>query len=224
MGRISAPSRTAAFDLDGTLIDAETRQVAVAADALERLGAPQLDQTRFWRRKRAGANTAEALRGLGYPADVAREAARLWSEQIEGDEWLALDRALDGARRVLGGVQAGGDRVVVITARRRQAGARFSVSAAGLEDLVDDLIVVVPDDAVAAKAEALSQCGASWFVGDTASDGHAAGVAGVPFAAVSTGQRSPAALRKQGFEPCRSLSGAVRRLSGVSGSAPLVRK
>jgi phosphoglycolate phosphatase-like HAD superfamily hydrolase len=215
---------SAAFDLDGTLIDAQTRQVAVAANALERLRAPELDQTRFWRRKRAGANTVDALLGMGYPADVAREAARLWGEQIEDDEWLALDGALTDAQRVLARVRAAGKRAVVITARRREAGARFSVSAAGLDDLVDELIVVAPDDAVLAKARALSHYGASWFVGDTASDGHAAGVAGVPFAAVSTGQRSPSALRKQGFESRRSLSSAVRWLSGVSGSAPLVRK
>jgi phosphoglycolate phosphatase len=211
----SIPSRIA-FDLDGTLIDARARQVAVARDALVRATGEELDQARFWRRKRAGATTLEALRGLGYPAATAEPAARRWGERIEADEWLACDRALPGVARRLGEVRGAGSAIMVITARRRPAGARRSVAAAGLAPLIDDLIVVDPRDAVAAKARALRECGAAAFIGDTDSDGAASRSAGVPFVAVSTGQRSAGYLRARGYEVTGSLRAALARLTRVT--------
>jgi phosphoglycolate phosphatase-like HAD superfamily hydrolase len=216
-----------AFDLDGTLIDARARQVAVAARALAETTGARLDEARFWRLKRAGASTAAAVEALGCAPEIATNVARLWSERIEGDEWLALDRALPGAREVLRRMRGHGAEVVVITARRRADGARRSVSGAELDGLIDHLIVVSPSRAVSEKAAGLRRLRASWFIGDTASDGEAARAAGIRFGAVMTGQRSGGCLRNAGFEPQRSLTAAVRMLdanvSDMSASAPLGR-
>jgi phosphoglycolate phosphatase-like HAD superfamily hydrolase len=201
-----------ALDLDGTLIDARVRQVGVAAEALIEVSGSdgRLDERRFWRLKRAGATTAGALEHLGYPPAVSAAVAARWLERIESDAWLERDRSLPGVR---GAVAALHDRVVVLTARRRPPGAARSIAAAGLDSLIDEVVVVDPANVVAEKARALRRLRPVAFIGDTDSDGRAAASAGVPFAAVSTGQRSASYLRAQGFEPARSLRIALGSLS-----------
>jgi phosphoglycolate phosphatase-like HAD superfamily hydrolase len=201
-----------AFDLDGTLIDARRRQVGVAREALLWATGEKLDELSFWRAKRSGATTLEALLGLGYAAADAERVTRRWAELIETDEWLASDRALTGARRALAGLRAHGAVVTVITARRRSEGARCSVQASGIASLIHELIVVESDLAVSAKAQALRRCGADGFIGDTDSDGKAARAAVVRFVAVMTGQRSRAYLHARGYQVARSLSEALELL------------
>ena len=203
-----------AFDLDGTLIDARHRQVEVTAWLLDQHGAGALERTRFWRLKRGGMSTAAALARLGYATDLVETVARAWPEQMETDAWLAQDRALPGVTRVLGRLRDDGARIAVITARRRAEGAQRSLQAATLSDLVDDLCAVAPTDAPAAKARRLRELEASWFIGDTDGDGTAARTAGVPFVAVSTGQRSGGYLQALGYPPSGSLYAAVARLRG----------
>lgn len=204
--------RWLAFDLDGTLIDARHRQVAVTAWMLEQRGAAALDQTRFWRLKRGGMSTAAALARLGYGTELVEGVAREWPAQMEIDSWLDQDRALPGVTRVLARLRVDGARIAVITARRRREGAQRSLDAAGLHGVVDDVCVVDPGEAPAAKAGRLRELAAEWFVGDTDSDGTAAHSAGVPFVAVSTGQRSDGYLRALGYQPAGSLHAAVARL------------
>ena len=204
--------RWLAFDLDGTLIDARHRQVEVTAWMIGQHGGGTLDRTRFWRFKRGGMNTAAALARLGYGTDLVETVARGWPDQMETDLWLDQDRALPGVTRVLGRLRADGARIAVITARRRAEGAKRSLAAAHLSDFVDDVSAVAPAEAAAAKARRLRELGAEWFVGDTDSDGTAARAAGVPFVAVSTGQRSGGWLQALGYQPAGSLHAAVARL------------
>jgi phosphoglycolate phosphatase-like HAD superfamily hydrolase len=191
----------------------------VAREALLWATGEKLDEVRFWRAKRSGSTTMSALRELGYTAPDAERVAHRWAELIETDDWLASDRALKGARRVLAGLRADGAVVTVITARRRGDGARRSVAASRLDSLIDDLVIVNPEAAVSAKAQALGRCRASGFIGDTESDGRAAGAARVRFVAVMTGQRSRAYLDARGYEVARSLSEALERLAGGPASA-----
>jgi phosphoglycolate phosphatase-like HAD superfamily hydrolase len=207
------------FDLDGTLIDARERQVGVAAEALAQLTGQELDGAGFWRAKRAGATTLAALTQLGYGAEVAEEVAGHWGRRVEDDDWVERDRALPGARRVLTALRAEGWTIIVLTARRRAEGAGRSLRAAAIASLVDHVEVADPRSAVADKGRALARLAPAGFIGDTDSDGRAALAAGIPFAAVSTGQRSRAYLERRGFSPSRSLAVAVRTLVPGSLSA-----
>jgi phosphoglycolate phosphatase len=202
-----------AFDLDGTLIDARDRQVGVASEVLASQVGKELDESRFWRAKRAGATTAQALERIGYAPAVAERAAEAWRQRIESDDWLARDRALPGVARVLAALQRAGESIFVITARTRALGAARSLDAAGLTSLVDRLEVVDPRSAGTAKSASLRRWCAASFIGDTESDGAASRSAGVPFIAVHTGQRAPSYLRARGFDSEGSLSAAVRSLS-----------
>lgn len=201
-----------AFDLDGTLIDARHRQVGVAVEVVREAGGVGLDTARFWRAKRDGSSTAGALVSLGLDPVLATTIADRWRARIEAAEWLAQDRALPGAVRVLGRLRAAGRRIAVLTARRSAEGAAASLDAAGLAPFVDELSVVDPGAAVAEKARALRAWRASSFIGDTEADGAASAEACVPFVAVTTGQRSSSYLAARGYHVARSLTAAVQRL------------
>ena len=205
-------SKTVAFDLDGTLVDAEPRQVRVAQHA----AASDFDAATFWSYKREGTTTFEALRQLGFDDGHADDIADAWRAHIEDPDWLKLDRAFDGTAEVLASVAGAGYRLAVITARSRPAGARQVLDVNGLATLVD-LIVVEPEAAVDAKAEALRDLEAVGFIGDTEADGAAAAAAGVPFVAVTTGQRSAAFLERLGYPTAASLAAAWDLLSSRMG-------
>lgn len=140
---------------------------------------------------------------------MVERATRMWGERIEAEAWLARDRALPGVARLLGALRAGGYRLIVLTARRRPRGAELSLRAAGLATLVDEVVVVDPAHAAQAKAEAMRDRRVALMAGDTESDAAAAAAAGVPFRAVSTGQRSAGYLLRAGWPAHRSLRAAL---------------
>lgn len=188
----------------------------MAAEAFAALaGGSMLDGDRFWDLKRAGATTRAALMTMGVAEALAAAVAARWRERIESDEWLARDRALPGVGRALAELRDGRVHTTVLTARSSAAGARRSLAAAGLAELVDALAVVDPGDVVAAKAVELRARDCGHFIGDTEADGAAAAAAGVPFTAVRTGQRSAAYLAARGFEVAGSLAEALA-LTGFS--------
>jgi phosphoglycolate phosphatase len=205
-----------ALDLDGTLVDARARQVAVASHVLGEMGEAALEEDLFWALKRAGATTERALVKLGYPLRAAADIADSWRKEIEADRWLELDDALPGVLRVLQELRSRGVTITVLTARQRAEGAARSLEGAGLADLVDELHVVDPARAVAAKADLLARHVHVGFVGDTASDGEAAAAAGVPFVAVTSGQCCFGHLYSLGYRVVPTLREAVGLFVGRS--------
>jgi phosphoglycolate phosphatase len=186
-----------AVDLDGTILDARERQVALTAAILDELGMPPIDQDAFWERKRGGARTAEALVELGVPGNRASQVQSVWIERVERREWLELDAPLDGARDALAAMREDGAAPFVLTARRDAAAVAWQVERLGLGL---DLEIVDPANAAAAKAEVLERRGAAGMIGDAESDAAAASAAGIPFVGVSSGQRSAEFLRAAGVD------------------------
>lgn len=209
----SSTSRGAlALDLDGTLIDPRPRQVAALAALLaSEEGIGQLNRDRFWELKRAGLTTAGALVDLGVDPATAERVADRWVATVEDSRWLDLDRMIPGVPRALDSLQ-GGARPLILTARQHEDRVRDQVSSLGLLHWCAEVTVVSPDSAAEAKAAQLLMHGCRGLVGDTESDAKAAEIAGVDFAAVSTGQRSEQYLRARGLATFDSLGGALRAL------------
>jgi phosphoglycolate phosphatase-like HAD superfamily hydrolase len=202
-----------AFDLDGTLLDSQERQVELGWRLAQEEGAGDWSPSALWEAKRRGLTTAQALEELGVDHELAQRIATRWVALVEDPEWLERDRVLPGARAALEAASAADCRVVVLTARRSSRSVVDQISRLGLDALIDDLQVVAPEDASEAKTEALRASRPVALVGDTESDAEAALRAGIRFAAVGCGQRSPEFLTARGCGPVYpDAEAAVRAL------------
>jgi len=184
-----------AFDLDGTLLDARGRQVAVLLRACRAMHEPAPDIDRFWAFKREGESTRASLERLGVAAGRAKRLADWWIEHIEDSAGLALDQVLSGAVEALEMCKRRGLTVNVITARAHPEAVLSQIHQLPLRRVIDDVLVVSPAYAASEKALHLARWNAVVMVGDTESDARAATLAGIPFLAVSCGQRSEPYLR-----------------------------
>lgn len=210
-----------ALDLDGTLLDCETRQVALTRALLVQRGLPALDAPAFWRRKRAGASTAKALAAQYGAAPWLPELAQAWLAAIEQPQWLALDPLLPGVMAALAALRADGVRLRLLTARSNVDGLHATLARLALAPCFEQVAVVDPASASAQKAAILAAWQPAAFIGDTESDLAAAQRAGIPFAAVTCGQRDAAWLAVHGAASCHaSLAAAVAHLRPQHSATP----
>ncbi|MFN3409272.1 MAG: HAD family hydrolase [Limisphaerales bacterium] len=188
-----------ALDLDGTLISCEPRQSAVLQAALTRVG-HQAEPQEVWRHKRDGLSTERALIRCGLAPVAAHAVAEQWRGTIEEPFWLSLDRVLPGVEAALEAMRAAGARLCLLTARSRPEWLPQQLTRLGLAPVLHEMRVVPPETARADKANQLVALKVEIFFGDSESDWRAARDAGVPFVAVSSGQRSERFLRDQGID------------------------
>lgn len=188
---------TLVLDLDGTLITCANRQTTLACACATARGV-RLDARGFWAAKRAGAPTRDAIVAQGVPEPVAAAIAGDWVSAIETPYWLALDALFEDVPAALASLRAAGMRCVLLTARTCPHWLYPQLARLGLVPLLDQVIVVPPDAASAAKAKALVTLRPTGFVGDSESDAAAARAAGTPYVALDRGQRSAEFLRGAG--------------------------
>ncbi|MFF3561894.1 HAD family hydrolase [Streptomyces sp. NPDC002574] len=180
---------TVGFDLDMTLIDSRpgiqaafdrlSGETGVAIDsalAVTRLGPPLELELAHW-----------------FPAEdvpaVADRYRALYPEYAIG-----LTPALPGAREAVAAVRAGGGRVVVVTAKH-EPNARLHLDHLGIAvDAVRGSLWAE------AKAEALTEYGATVYVGDHVGDVMGARTAGALSVAVPTGPVGADELRAAGAD------------------------
>jgi phosphoglycolate phosphatase-like HAD superfamily hydrolase len=188
---------TVAFDLDGTLITAGPRQSWLLHAAARACGV-ELDVADVWRAKRDGASNRTYLEARGVPAGVADRINGLWLAHVETPYWLLMDTPLPGVRAALAALRGQGVENILVTARANAYLMRQQIARLGLASSFAGVYCVAPRHAAAEKAEVLRRAGAAFFVGDAESDAAAAVAAAVPFAGVSTGQRSASYLARHG--------------------------
>lgn len=172
-----------AFDLDGTLITCREKHCAL----MERLLSSDvvLDRNSFWAFKREGLSSFESLVRCGVKPETARVLAQKWAANVENSEWQRLDRLIVNVSLL----KEIGDSVI-ITARRDSERLFKSLEHLGLKSCFKRVYVVEPAHAIEEKADALRDCGADFFIGDTEVDFHATVGGAAKFCAVETGMRN----------------------------------
>ncbi len=188
---------TVAFDLDGTLVTAGPRQ-AWLLRAAARVHGVDLDVDAAWEAKREGASNLACLAARGIDAATARRINALWLAQVETPYWLLMDTLLPGVAATLEDLARRETRCVLVTARANPFLMRQQTARLGLACHFAEIHCVAPARARQEKAAVLRRIGAAYFIGDAESDADAARDAGVPFAGVTTGQRSAGYLVRHG--------------------------
>jgi len=173
------------IDLDGTVLDCRPRQQAVTLELLPEVE-PYADA--LWSLKRGGFSTREALEKLNI--HVPENFQKNWVELIECPRYLSMDKLLPCAETGLRMLSRFSE-LHLITARQNSQGVYKTLSCLEVSDFFANIKVVpAGSSAVIEKARYLITSGAIAHCGDTEVDGRSAANAGVPFWAVTTGQRS----------------------------------
>ncbi|MAL41483.1 HAD hydrolase-like protein [Thalassospira sp.] len=198
-----------AFDLDGTLITARQRQMTLL-QAIARSFDVKLDCRVIWHKKREGFSTQKALEDVGLSQAKATEISHAWLKDIEAPFWLSLDTLFPNTLGVLESFRGSGGKLILLTARQNRLLLLQQLLRLGIHRYFDDIECVSPFAAVDEKAGVLSSQDVDCFVGDSETDFSAAQKAGIPFYAVSTGQRSSTFLAAQGIESIHGSLPEVR--------------
>jgi phosphoglycolate phosphatase-like HAD superfamily hydrolase len=188
-----------AFDLDGTIITCENRQMAVLRAALSSYQVRFVDLTAAWEAKRKGASTIEALVDLGLNRSMAEKVGRAWKSMIEDLTWLTLDTCYVDSRSTLDYVRDKGFQTILLTARCQPHWVKLQLTQLDLFTRFDAIEVVCPFRSHERKAQILGRIKPEAFFGDTESDFRSAQLADVPFYAVARGQRSVSFLESSGI-------------------------
>lgn len=200
-----------AFDLDGTLITAEQKQVYLLC-AVARRYSISLDAVEVWRRKRQGESNKQLLKNLGISETVIEKIANSWLQHIESQYWLGYDSLFDDVFGVFEFFKSLDFDLILITARGNEYLMRQQIKRLGIFDFFSEVCCVLPDNVVSGKSKLLDFYGASAFFGDSESDFYASKEAGILFYGVSTGQRCKNYLLEKGVENVdHSLSDAAKR-------------
>ena len=179
------------IDLDGTILDCRPRQTKVLLDLCPEVW-PLADA--IWLAKRSGMSTLAALRA--HHIEPPEDFEALWLNWIEDPAVLTLDLVLPGGKDALQTLRRYAD-LVLISARQNPRGVYDTLDRCNLSQMFKAVQVVGPGATAAdAKAVCLQKAGAVAHCGDSEVDGRCAALVGVPFWAVTCGQRSGVFLRE----------------------------
>lgn len=169
-----------AFDFDGTLLDSRERHKVVLNDVLKQYNI-KLDTSDLIYFKSNNKNNIDYLISKGIEDNLAQKIQIKWIENIEKEEYLALDVLYNNTIEILKKYSSEND-LVLVTARNNEFGLQNQIDKFDLRKYFKEIFVVNSGKNVAEiKAEILRKENAIKFIGDTLSDKKAAGLANVAF-------------------------------------------
>lgn len=194
-----------AFDFDGTLVNCKVRQVEVLRSVLRKKEFFQVtvDFDEWWDLKREGLNTYDALIKIGVKQPIAKAITTNWIELIEEPQWLDLDGLKPDVLPFLQSLKKNKNRLYLISARKSRFNFLNQLKKLSLLPFFDEIYIVDPLNVIEKKTEVLLTIKPSFFFGDSESDYKAALSSNTNFIGVSSGQRSPDFLTKQGVTVTR---------------------
>ncbi|ARR01152.1 ATP-grasp domain-containing protein [Campylobacter porcelli] len=169
-----------AFDFDGTLLDSRKRHIVVLDDILKQFDI-NLDTTDLIDFKRNNKNNVDYLISKGINENLAKEIQAKWIENIEKEEYLALDTLYSATIKVLEEYSKEND-LILVTARNNKVGLQNQIDRFDLRKYFKEIYVVNSNKDISTnKAQILKNENVAKFFGDTLSDKKAADLAGIEF-------------------------------------------
>lgn len=184
------------LDLDGPLLDGKERHYHCYRSILERYDFKPVGIDEYWETKRGLVNRRDLLSFSGAE-EIYDEYLAAWLAMIESPEVLALDRVQAGAIDRLRGWKEQGIKLTLVTMRRNQAALEDQLTATGLRQFLDAVLVCDHAEGGEGKADAVRSMfqtkvlteNALW-IGDTEADWEAAQSLGCNIVLVANGLRS----------------------------------
>jgi len=186
------------FDLDGTLITCENKQKYVLHSILNKFdNIDAYSLNTWWKLKRNGYNTEKALIKIGI--SNAEYIAKEWIRIIENSTWCSLDRPYEDSLSTLDYLKNVPEfKISILTARKFVHQVYQVITMFGFNALIDDLIVVKPEEGIQKKTHYLKRIEPLIYIGDSEVDHFASLNSKTRFVALTRGQRSRGFLKKVG--------------------------
>ncbi len=191
--------QTVILDLDGPILDGRFRHYTCYRRILEEHGYAPISLESYWRMKLERADRREQLAASGAEA-IYEGFLRVWLEQIEQPELLALDRLQAGVAEKLREWRNIGVRLVLATMRRYPERLNEQLADLGLDALFDHVVVCGHQSGGIGKAQQVKNTVANLrpvhclWVGDTELDIEAAHALGCLVWVVTGGMRTESYL------------------------------
>ncbi|MBE6449037.1 MAG: ATP-grasp domain-containing protein [Alphaproteobacteria bacterium] len=182
-----------AFDFDGTLLDSRKRHSVLLNDILNEYNI-KLDTSDLIEFKRNNKNNVDYLISKGINENLAKEIQTKWIDNIEKEEYLALDVLYPETIELLEKYSNEYD-LILITARNNKVGLQKQIDKFDLRKYFKEIYVVNSGkNTIEDKAEVLNKKNVVEFIGDTLSDKKAAEIAKIEFKHFNDGFHSKTIL------------------------------
>lgn len=183
------------LDLDGPLLNGIERHYGCYKQILEEHGYTPIPKEQYWEMKRSRVDRRKLLE-LSGALSLYDEYLALWLQRIETKEYLVLDRLQNGAAGILSGWKNLGIRLLLATMRNHGENLHWQLRRVGIQDLLDEILVVGTERGSAGKAALVRDklrdmdVKSILWVGDTEVDVQAARACGVKVCALTCGLRT----------------------------------
>ena len=177
------------FDLDGTLITCQERQMTLLQSILKTYSYRfSLDD--IWDLKQKGLSIRECLEKIGFSKNHVQAISNRWIGEIETPYWLSLDTCYAETQSVLKRLSESQTKLTLLTARKNSYWLNQQLRHLGLIYFFERVISVLPATAVDCKTRELALLRPDLYIGDTEIDYLSAINSGIQIKLVSHGQRS----------------------------------
>lgn len=181
----TAESMNVFFDLDGTLLDSRERLYQLFQHLVPD---SKLSFYEYWELKRNKIGHKEILKThFSYSDEAFSSFEKIWMENIELPEWLALDKPFDGITNYLRELKIKHS-LYIVTARQFEDVAIQQINQNGWKGIFEKILVTCKKmekyDLIKSAVEVSNE---DWFVGDTGKDIQIGKQLGINTAAVLSG-------------------------------------
>jgi len=204
------------FDLDGTLLNSRKRHEVVLGDSISQYGMlPPKSISDYVEKKREGINTYCYLKEyLNYNDELAKRISEIWTQNIEQEHYLVLDKLYKDSIPCLETLRNSYD-LILVSARKNQNGLFEQLQKLNIEHYFYEVICVSPVNAKEKKIEAIEKykMQVCLVVGDTEVDYACAKYYFLPVYILNRGFRSQYYWDKKGVNSFYDLTSLINKFN-----------
>ena len=184
------------LDLDGTLLDIESRYVNLFQYMSKIYKINKISSSDFWQHKRNGKTNIQILTQLGYDNNLSNRFHNHWVSLIEEYFWLGFDKLQIDTIEFLNNLNKKNFYIYLITGRNNRQSLLQQLTKLEITHYFENIFNVDTSKMVAQKKYLLEEYKPKLFIGDSEFDYLSCKDLDINFFCVSNGFRNKAFLQK----------------------------